>query len=445
MKLGLVVHFFDFRNDVRQWILSLAKFYKVVLFVRPQDFETLKAMSPPDLEIRIVREKKHGFWNRIWEAAFRFFGKLPESRQNFYLMEQFKISVIHGEEKGKPVSRMLDFAMALPRILSYDAFLSQITFTRETAIEDIDQFVCFTELSDHYLIARLLADKKPVLAYVYSWDHPCKHTRFSNRLQYLVWHKGIAQDLIELQHIPAQNIRVLGATQMAYVERWLGQKETFPKPFDFDYVYFGCAIGVPKIVPDELEIVRVLAEVMKRRTPHLKLVVRPYPVLKDWTPYEELKSLENVFVDDGFRSAKTTNISVSDEAIMEKFNKIHHSRAFLHLGTTLGIEASYTQAPSILLDMKEFNHPGAILNLHNFIHQYQNDKYLNLKQYPNVVGSVAELEKFLERLVHQPESLQPYNKVVASWIVPKSFDQVAEELGTFFAQKNLPFVSSAES
>jgi hypothetical protein len=423
MKIGLVVHFFDFRNDVRQWILSLARLYEVVLFVRPQDFETLKSMSPPSLEIRIIREKEHNFWNRIWEAAFRFFGKLPESRQNFYLMEQFKISVIHGEEKGKSVSKVLDLSMALPRILTYDAFLSQLVFSRNTQIEDIDQFVCFTELSDHYLIARLLAEKKPVLAYVYSWDHPCKHTRFSNRLHYLA--------LVELQHISEKNIRILGATQMAYVERWIQIKDELPRPFDFEYVYFGCAIGVPKIVNDELEIVRVVAEVMRQKAPHLKLVVRPYPVLKDWTPYEELKKLENVFVDDGFRTAKATNISVSDDAIMEKFNKIHHSRAFLHLGTTLGIEASYTQAPSVLLDMKEFNHPGAILNLHNFIHQYQNDKYLNLKEFPNVVGSVEELGKMFSKLLSGPNAFQGYNRVVSSWIEPKSFDQLALDLKKF--------------
>ncbi len=428
MKLGLLVHFFDFRNDVRQWILSLAKWYDVVLFVRPQDFETLKAMSPPELEIRLVKEKKQGLWNRFWELAFRFLGKLPASRQNFYLMEQFKISVIHGDEKGKKVSRMLDFRMTLPGVLSYDDFLSQLVYTGDTAISDIDHFVCFTELSDHYLIARLLAEKRSVLTYVYSWDHPCKHTRFSGRLQYLVWHNGISKDLIELQHIPSGNIRVFGATQMAYVDKWLAQKEAMARPFDYDYIYFGCAIGVPQLVPDELEIVKLVAEVMKQKTPHLKLVVRPYPVLKDWTPYEELKQLENVFVDDGFRSAKTNNISVSDDAIMEKFNKIHHAKAFLHLGTTLGIEAAYTDAPSVLLDMNEFNHPEAILNLHHFIHQYQNDKYLNLKEYPNVVNSIAGLERFFYRLFNNPESLQAYNKKVSSQLKPQSFEELAKNL-----------------
>lgn len=434
MKLGLVVHFFDFRNDVRQWILSLAKWYDVVLFVRPQDFETLKSMSPPELEIRLVKEKKQCLWNRFWELAFRFFGKLPASRQNFYLMEQFKISVIHGAEKAKKVSRMLDFRMALPGVLSYDAFLSQLVFTGETAISDIDHFVCFTELSDHYLIARLLAEKKSVLTYVYSWDHPCKHTRFSGRLQYLVWHKGIANDLMELQHIPSGNIRVFGATQMAYVDKWTANKEALARPFDYDYIYFGCAIGVPQLVHDELEIVKWVAEIMKQKTPHIKLVVRPYPVLKDWTHYEELKQLENVFIDDGFRSSQTNNISVSDDAIMEKFNKIHHAKAFLHLGTTLGIEAAYTDAPSVLLDMNEFNHPEATLNLHHFIHQYQNDKYLNLRQYPNVVDSVAGLKRFFDRLIQEPDSLRPYNRVVAANINPQSFDLLAKELGKFLGE-----------
>ena len=425
MKLGLVVHFFDFRNDVRQWIDELVKFHEVVLFVRPQDQASIEEMAPKGLEYRVIDEKKSNLWNRFWEFAFRFLGKLPESRQNYYLMEQFKFSITNNPALIRKASRLLNFAMSLPKILGYDQFIGQLKYRSKTQIQDIDRFVCFTELSDNYFISRLIDDRKAPLVYVYSWDHPCKHLRFSTRLRYLVWHEGIKEDVVNLQHIPAGNIRVLGATQMGYVDRFLKQRDQLLSPYPFDYVYFGCAIGVPQLVSSELEIVRKVAEVMAMLVPEWKLVIRPYPVLRDWSHYEALKSIPNVLVDDGFRSAQAKNTSVGEEAIMEKFNKIEHSRAFLHLGTTLGVEACYTNAPSVLLDMKEYAFPEQVLTLHHFIHQFQNDKYLNLNGYANVVRSESELMVLFQDLRSSSNQLMAYNETVASDLPPKSFAEVA--------------------
>lgn len=427
MKLGLVVHFFDFRNDVRQWINELSKLHELVLFVRPQDRESIEAMAPEGLEFRLIEEKKSSFWNRFWEFAFRFLGKLPESRQNYYLMEQFKFSITDNPALIRKASRWLDFSMALPKILSYDRFLDQLSYTSKTQINDIDQFVCFTELSDNYFVSRLIQEQRSPLVYVYSWDHPCKHLRFSTRLKYLVWHEGIKDDMVNLQHIPAENIQILGATQMGYVDRFLQQKDHFDSPYPFDYVYFGCAIGVPQLVAAELEIVRKVAETMAETVPGWTLVVRPYPVLRDWSHYDALKTLPNVVVDDGFRSAQAQNISVGEAAILEKFIKIEHAKAFLHLGTTLGVEACYTSSPSILLDLKEYSFPEKVLTLHHFIHQFQNDKYLIRKGFPNVIRSKPELKNLFLTLQDQPELFAPYNKKVAADLLPKSFAQVAAD------------------
>lgn len=427
MRIGVVVHFFDFRNDVRQWIEALAKLHTLVLFVREEDEQAVRLMVSADMEIRLIKERKSSLWNRFWELAFRFLGKLPESLQNFYLMESFKISVINSPEKARKATRLLQFSMGLPRMLSYDGFIQNLDFKGQTDISEIDQFVFFTELSDNYFISRLIKTGKSPIVYVYSWDHPCKHLRFSKRLRYLVWHEGIRDDLHELQHIPKENIRIFGATQMGYVERWLQIKDQLVNPFPYPYVYFGCAIGVPPIVPDELKIVRKVAEVMAAVVPDWKLVVRPYPVMKDWSAYEALRTIPNLILDDGFRSKKSADISTGEDFIMEKFSKIHYSQAFFHLGTTLGIEASYTKAPSVLLDIKEFNEDGAILSLKNFIHQYQNDKYIHLTDFPNVVESLDELKACLSKLRDQPEIFQSYNQIVSSDIPPKSFKDLASE------------------
>lgn len=436
MKVGLIVHFFDFRNDVRQWIFELKKQMHLVLFVRPQDKELIQAMMPEGIEIRLIDEKKPSLWNRVWEWLFRMIGQLPQSRQNYYLMEAFRISIINQGPKAQSAFRMLNFSMSLPRILSYDFFISQLQLKKNTNLEGIDRWLCFTELSDNYLMKRLLEEGKAPLVYVYSWDHPCKHTRFSKRMQYLVWHQGIANDLIQLQHIPAQNIRIWGASQMGFVKNWLDKKDSLSNPYPFPYLYFGCAIGVAQLVENELEMVRLVARKLSQIAPDWKLVVRPYPVMKDWSPYDALREIPNLVIDDGFRAKKTETIAVDEDFIMEKFVKIHFSKGFLHLGTTLGIEACYTQAPSILLDLKEYSFPENILSLHHFIHQYQNDKYLNLSGFQNVVKSEKALDELLRSLLNENHDLLAYNKMVASDLEPVTFAQLASDFKSLISSNS---------
>lgn len=436
MRIGLIVHFFDFRNDVRQWIDALSAEHEVVLFVRPEDLNTIQSAGNLSQEIRTIKEKKPGLWNKFWELAFRFLGRLPQSRQNYYLMEQFKISIINSDDKAKKASRLLNLAMALPRLLSYDDFINQLTYRSETDLSGIDQFVCFTELSDNFLVARLIKEGQPPVVYVYSWDHPCKHVRFSQRLHYLVWHQGLKEDVSQLQQINPGNIHVLGATQMGYIYRWQQQKDEMERPFPFPYIYFGCAIGVPGLVESELEIVETVSSVLQKIIPEWKLVVRPYPVLRDWSRYEALAKLPNVVLDDGFRAKKAESIAVQDEFILQKFNTIHHAEAFFHLGTTLGVEACYTKAPSVLIDLAEFRNPSRILDLHHFIHQYQNDKYLNLKQYPNVVKNLAALEALLHLVRKNKHSLLNYNQKVAEQLKILSFTQLAEKFSTLLTKKD---------
>ena len=66
--------------------------------------------------------------------------------------------------------------------------------------------------------SRLLKEEKVVQVYVYSWDHPCKHKQFSNRVKYLVWNKGIKSDLISLHNISHNNIKQVGSSQFCFVE-----------------------------------------------------------------------------------------------------------------------------------------------------------------------------------------------------------------------------------
>jgi hypothetical protein len=427
MKIGFVVHFFDFRNDVRKVVEYVSKEHQVVLFARKEDLDNIKAHIGNHIELRIVEENMATPRNLALNNLFRFFGKLPKSVQNYYLMEVFKISLtpLPVQRKAK---LWLDIAMKLPKVVSYDYYLNNLEYKKGTFIDDIDQFICFTDISDSYLLARLIREHKNVKVYVYSWDHPCKQMKYSRQVKYLVWNEGIKEDMIELQHVKPEQITVTGASQFAYIEQFLStSRNKLVSPFPFPYIYFGCAIGAPEIVEEEVKVIGLISNMMQEKVPDLRLVVRPYPVMKNWEVYAPLKELPNVLLDDQFRSK---DMSVGEDFIMEKFTKIHFAEALLHLGTTLGFEACYTDTPSIILDFEWFGNNKKLLSIYNFVHQYQNEKYLLLQNYPNVVRSETELNHLLENIKEDNKKYLVYNKVIRNTTLLKSFKHFAKDIVT---------------
>jgi hypothetical protein len=80
-------------------------------------------------------------------------------------MEVFKIS-LNPVPVQRRAKRLLDIAMKLPKLISYDYYLNNLEYKKATLIDDIDQFICFTDISDSYLLARLIREKKQVKVYV---------------------------------------------------------------------------------------------------------------------------------------------------------------------------------------------------------------------------------------------------------------------------------------
>ncbi len=428
MKIGFVVHFFDFRNDVRRVIEEVAKRYQVVLFARPADVANMQALVPPGVELRIFQERKTTLSNRAWEQLFRLCGRLPESRKNYYLMEVFKISLLKSVQARRKASRMLQISMKLPHFFRYDDYLDKLSYTGLTPIADIDQFILFTEISDDYLFARLVRENKPLKVYVYSWDHPCKQKRYSQRAHYLVWNEGLKQDMVDLQGVAAERITITGASQFGYVKQFreIANHEGH-NPFPFSYIYFGCAIGAPEMAIREVEVIRRISQLMMRATPDLKLVVRPYPVLKDWDAVCRLpETCSNVVMDSHY---KQKGLVIADSVIMDKFLRMYHAQAFLHMGTTLGFEACFTDTPSVLIDFADLAKEKRALSLYSFVHQYQNEKYLMpAGSYPNVVRDENELVSLLKKAATSKSELLAYNQAVRQTTQLTSFEAFAANL-----------------
>ncbi|GAB2784009.1 hypothetical protein GCM10027275_30130 [Rhabdobacter roseus] len=421
MKIAFVVSFFDFRNDVRRVIAEVAAQQEVVVFSKAEQAGVIQKYIPPQVEFRLIQERQSTPWNRFWERFYLLFKRLPQSRSNFFLMELFKVSNNPDPVQQAKGRRLLQWIQRLPKFLSYDTYLRQLRYQQGTLLDDIDHFICFTAIADDYLLARLIREKKAVRVYVYSWDHPCKHTCFSKKVKYLCWSEGIRADVVSLQGIEPAQVKVLGASQFGYINEY---KRHAPMPapkYPFPYVYFGCAIGITDLVPDELRRVKVLAQVLAQAQPTWRLVVRPYPVLTNWTYYEELRQLPNLVLDDDFRGSDT---SVSEVHIHQKYATIEQAEAFFHLGTTMGLEACFTGTPSFILDFGYSTQEG--LSLYNFIHQYQNDRHLINLAPQNAVKSEEALRAVLEDPT-QPK-YQELNQLVQQQYPLKSFTELVQGL-----------------
>lgn len=422
MTIGFVVSFYDFRNDVRKVIELLSLNYKVIVFYKEADKEKVFNLKIPSVEYRPILERNRKIRNVFAEQLFLYFKKLPKSRNNYFLMELLKLSNLKDAASKGKAKFILKMQQILPRLMSYDSLLNWLRPSCKTEIRDIDRFILFTEIADDFFLARLLNEKKEILTYVYSWDHPCKHTRFSKRLQYLCWSRGIKNDIVELQGINRDQVKIIGASQFGYINEFLKRDPaSLQKTYPFEYVYFGCAIGIKELVPYEIKVIRLLAGATFEKKPQLKFVIRPYPVLDQWSLYEELRELPNVILDDSFRNK---DLSINDAAIYSKFEKIQNSKAFIHLGTTLGLESCFTGKPSFIVDFGYENKRG--LSLYAFIHQYQNDKYLGNVSSRNTLKSLQEYKSFLE--LDNDEEYLEINEIVKKEFLIKSFNEFNKSL-----------------
>lgn len=423
MKVAFVVSFFDFRNDVRRVLSEMAPKHEVIVFGKASEADKIQQHLPAGVEFRLVSERQSTWWNSLWERLYLLFRAIPRSRENFFLMELFKASITQNPVQRKKNYQILNWVRRLPKFISYDTYLNWLQLSRQTLIDDIDQFFFFTAIADDYMLARLLRGRHPkVHIYVYSWDHPCKHTCFSVRAQYLVWNEALAEDVNTLQNIPAGQVSVTGASQFGYIEEYHRKYAgKIPRSYDFRYVYFGCAIGTADLVPDEVRVIEMVSKVLAATRPELKLVVRPYPVQANWALYDPVRQLSNVVIDDGYRNL---DLSVKEHNIMEKFEKIENAEAFFHLGTTMGLEACFTSTPSFIIDMGYTTREG--LSLYNFIHQFQNDRHLIDLAPQNAITTEQRLTEVVSD--HTRPEFMLLNQRVRSDYTIKSFSEFADSL-----------------
>jgi len=422
MKLGVLLQYWDTRNDVRLLVEELARRFDVVLLAQERD---RKALEKSPYTVRYVGDRSW-FWSRFWGYLFSIFGHIPRSERNYYIDEYFKLEWLKPAQKFR-AGLMLQLSQILPKCFSFDAYARQLAGQSCAELGDLDALLMVTEICDPGTFGLAQRLGKPTAAYVYSWDHAPKHKRMSPKLDwYFTWNAPVGDDLVELQGVPPARIRPVGSTQLVYVKDYLQNAPARQRKIPYDYVYFGCATGSPRFVEQEVRVIVWLANTLREIAPEIKLLVRPYPFLGNWDLYAPLRSLTNVVFDDAFRHGAESR-ALTREMMNEKFNRLEHARAFVHLGTTLGFECAYFDTPMLFLAPQDFDFglPRTDrMHLLNFFGQYHLEKYLELKKYPNVVAQQAGLRPALEAVLKSPRTMLAYGEEIRAVTPLRSLEEI---------------------
>jgi len=408
--LGILINHYDARNDIRDLVAELARSHRVVLL------GPLGSVHPKHLHSGVeFRPCRRVGRLRSWiiTQLYRHFGFIPKPKDNFFINELFKIEPLTGFRRLKAKFTLYIRLYAPFRIMP-ETFLEALMACDKTPIDDIDGFLLITEFSDNALTARIVSSGKPSCAYVYSWDHPCKHTVMTRGVRrYALWNSNLTKDMVELQSIDRESCRVVGATQLVPIATYLssapapGQGTLEGKP----YFYFGSGVGPLALAKEEMEVVRRLAQVIRSRAPGHLLLVRPYPMNHGVDLRPMLRDLDNIRWDDHFR-ANQVGRSLGSTDISQRLDLQRGCTAFFHIGTTMGFEGAFLDIPCVLLRPPKGGQSGSekFRNLTEFASQYHLQKHLSFDG--NTVGLGLDLDRLVTDLLAGDTTVKSTNKLV---------------------------------
>jgi hypothetical protein len=412
--IGILINHYDARNDIRDLVAEIARSHRVVLLSKEKN---LAHPLPAGVELRPL-VSVHISRRKFWTKLFTWFGKLPRSKENYYINELFKLGRLSPFRQtiGK---LKINLQMWMPRFMSINQLLPILAPYDSTDISDIDSFLLITEFADVPMLARICDSGKPAWAYLYSWDHPCKHTVLTDRLTgYLVWNQKLAQDMEELQGVSLDKCKIIGATQLCPIVDYLSSTSTQPRQGRIEgrpYFYFGCGTGYAPLSRREIKLVADLADLLSKEFSEYLLLVRPYPMFNDDSVLAEIKAKPNVRIDDEFRSFQVGR-SLRSVDIHKRLDLQRGSACFIHIGTTMGYEAAFLGCPVVFINLiSDLNTGGAAdtESLSTFARQYHVQRYL-VGNYPSSTNNLPEAVAALKIAVSFPDKMTPYNDYVSS-------------------------------
>jgi hypothetical protein len=192
------------------------------------------------------------------------------------------------------------------------------------------------------------AEKIPLVMAIASWDNLTTKGTFHTVPDLVcVWNQGIADEAVNLHHIPQDRIVITGAPVFDYLfasqptldrQAFCAQAGLDP---DREYVLYLCSSI--QVAGDETGFVSDFAENLRNNpaTRDTMIMVRPYPMNASiWKGFKA----DNVFV--WPPAGETTDIAATQQ---NYFHSMFYSRAVVGVNTTAMIEAAVVDKPCVTI------------------------------------------------------------------------------------------------
>jgi hypothetical protein len=261
-----------------------------------------------------------------------------------------------------------------------------------------------------------------IVSWVFSWDNPMKDNEFMpNADHYLVWNRENVLDLERYHGIPPEKCHIVGPVQFDYL---LNHKpRTASRESGNErYVLYACTAGKVYHLEQEEEFILKIRDMLDEIDPGVELKVRPYPFRKNKDfGYEALKRRPGISVLD-FGHLQKNEVVVGKKDLDEKFDQIDRALCMIHLGSTIGLEASFLDTPILHLD---YTYPGKVPDWLDIKHPRKNEHltYVIDYDYPNTIGNKEDLRRSLREIVEgQREKYMPYSEKLQKFAHPLPVD-----------------------
>jgi hypothetical protein len=404
-KIGIVTIDLKLRYDIRLFLSSFTSRddIEVVVLTLPgyEDLYGLEQLT----EVRKVPNLPTTTKNRLLLFFFKYFGHLPKNRSFFLFYSLRSKSKLNLKWYSDLYATILTYLkIFLPSVVTYDFVLQNLNFSKNP-IEDLEHTFSLTSSTvPENLFAEIVQRNLVHSVYLNSWDHPAKFNRFAQHsLHYLVWNSSLKDDLISLHGISPNRIALVGSTQLCSISDFLREKHidlgiiSSQDPIG-KYIYFVASVGYPEIAKFEVIVVTLISDYFKENYPDISILFRPYPMLDIWDIYLPLKACSNVTFDPYNKSQNPTTLNLKD--VYYKFHNISNALCVIHLGTTVGIEASYFNIPIVYVcSLPSIIKPNKFTKLfYSSWKQHHLKTYYEL-EYPNVVRNFDDIYDLLDAVI----------------------------------------------
>jgi len=261
-----------------------------------------------------------------------------------------------------------------------------------------------------------------IVSWVYSWDNPMKDNEFMpNADHYLVWNRENALDLERYHGIPPEKCHIVGPVQFDYL---LGRKSraTSRESGRGRYVLYACTSGNRYHLEQEEKFILKIRNMLDAINPDVELKVRPYPFRKSKDfAYNALRKRQGISVLD-FGQLQENEVVIDKKDLDERFDQIDCALCMIHLGSTIGLEASFSDTPILHLD---YTYPGNVPDWMDIKHPLKNEHLAHMidYDYPNTIGNEEDLKRALREIVKgERKRYMPYSKKLQKFAHPLPVD-----------------------